>query len=119
MVDFDIGPSETEVEGCITSIQVSFDNEGELTIEELEAVDEVMTNIGINRTGQRIRVNTKPDMVRSSVVYVYQEVIQISTRDQMKHLFERFEIKTPFENPTFRFGTEVVEFRDYNAEEGL
>lgn len=118
MVDFNLGRSKTEVEGCVTSIEVVFDNEGELSMEGLEEIDNEMTSIGASRTGQRIRVNSRPDSDRSSVVYVYQEVLQFSTKNQMKYWFERFEMKTRYKNPTYKFGTEVVGLRDYNAEEG-
>ena len=119
MVDFEIGPSDTEIEGCLTAIEVRFDNEGELTVDDIEDIDDEMGSIGSQSTGQRIRVNSKPDMPWSSVVYVYQEALQFSTRNQMKFWFDRFEARTRFENPVYKFGTEVVEFRNQNAEEGL
>lgn len=112
MVDFKLGPSETEIDGCVIAISLTVYNEGELSIEDLEDIDSEMSKLGSGPTGQRIRVNQRPDMETSSVVYVYQHGFQISTEDQVKYWFQRMRMKTRFDEMYFNIGTEVVEFRE-------
>lgn len=109
MTTFDTRKSESEYEGCLVVLDVSVKNEGELTIEELEQIDDVMTEFGSERTGQRLEVNTNPDKVRSRVKYVYQETLLARSFDA---LLDRLEYRTPFDDVFVVIGTEVVELKD-------
>lgn len=113
MADFDTRRSDTEIEGCLIALDVSVKNDGELTIDQLEQIDNVMLNFGTERTGQRLEVNMKPDMVRSRVKYVYQETFQARSFDNLRN---RFEIQTDFEHFFIIIGTEVVNLRENEDE---
>lgn len=105
MVEFDTKGSDEEYGGCIIALDVSVKNEGLLEEEQLEQIDSVMLEFGSSRTGQRLEVNSKPDMVRSRVKYVYQETFNAKS---FETLSGRFKVKTNFEDFFITVGTEFV-----------
>ena len=108
MVEYERGSDHPDADGCLLAVELKVEKEGELSQEELEQLDEEMSKLGSQSTGQRIGVNSTGRPGRASVKYVYQERLSSWS---MKNLIERVEAFTDFDDATAFIGTEVVEFR--------
>lgn len=95
--------------GCVLSLKAVGEYEGELGIEDLEEIDDVMVNIGSQRTGQRVNVDSTRVNRAVRVEYVYQESILSKS---FEHAVDRLEMMTELENPYIVADTTTVEFRD-------
>lgn len=109
MVNFDAEPSDNEREGCVIALDVNVEKMGTLEMEELEAIDSVMKEVGAQKTGQRIGVESTEIDNLASVKYVYQE--RLSARS-IKWLAKRLKHQTSFDDPSVWIGTEVVELKE-------
>jgi len=109
MPEYDIGPSDSDYEGCLIAIEVVFEEKGELEREKLEKIDKVMENLGSQSTGKRMDINSA-GKANTSVKYVYQERLMAKS---LKNAKER--LQEPFgkleKEPSLFIGTEVVELK--------
>lgn len=105
MVDFDDG--DTLGVGCVLTLKARGKNEGELSLEELEEIDEQMLKVGVSRTGQRVGVSTTEIEKMVTVEYAYQESISVKS---LENLQERLEAFTPLKEPYINIDVSKAEF---------
>lgn len=109
MVEYDPSPSQTKIEGCLTELQLKVDHEGQLDEDTLDAMDEVMLGLGMERTGQRVGVTSTRFEGSASARYAYQETI---LGRSIRNALKRLELSRDIENPFIRIGTNVFEMKE-------
>ena len=100
---------KSEEGGCHLKLRLRVKNEGELTKEELKALDEEMTKLGTSRTGQRTDVTSTKFEHGATLEYVYQEPIMAKS---MITAEERMEAFTDFDNPTIFAEGQLVTYKN-------
>ena len=93
--------------GCVLVAKARGKHKGELSIDELEEVDEQMLQLGSSRTGQRVDVTTTLTENRVSIEYAYQESILSKS---LTHAEDRLEAFTVLEEPFIVVDVKTAEF---------
>lgn len=98
---------ETTGVGCVLILKAVGDHEGELTIEELEEIDDVMLEVGASRTGQRTDVETTRMANTVRVEYAYQESMNHRSPETAAKRLDAF---TVLEDPFIVIDVATAEF---------
>lgn len=99
---------EPGVIDCLPLLRVVVHKEGEIDIDELEQVDDIMLDLGSQRTGNRTDVTTTESKYTTHIEYVYQERLLSKS---VANAEERLAAFTDFDEPSIFIGSNMVEYK--------